>query len=685
MNAAKNPTKTYLTLEEIAAATGRDHSVVAKQAKKEGWPFEVEPGSARCRRFATDTLPKSLKDSFRPEYLIDQSAALSQAELREFTKKTNEIDAAIDVRTKRAKRRKAEPLPPTDDEAAAIWAEYDRRATGNKVEAKRRFEIVRAFKTLRANDLPKMACYDAIEDKYGESNTTVWRWLNAVKYLDHKDWLPALAPKWNGKTAEAEFSEDAWAFIKADWGRQSQPALTSVYARAVELAKQHGWDVPSYDTVLRRINAQPFWWKKLTREGGEALAQCFPAAQRDYSTLSLHQLWVSDGRKADLFCRWPDGSVSRPIVVAWQEARSRLCLGFEIGRVENADLIRYSFRVAASGSMALPREALLDNGRGYASKLFTGGQPTRYRFKIKEEDIPGIITLLGVNVVWATPGHGQSKPIESWWRTIAQTDKRAEFQGAYCGNNPLDKPEDCDAKNAVPIEAYRAALTEDIKAYNLRPHRGDSMDYRSPLAVYEELLESTAIRRPTDAQLRLCLLAAESVRLNEDHSVTLLGNRYWTERLAELPHRGPYVVRFNPENANDAVAIYDGERFLCEAPLTAKTGFRDQEAAKSHNRARNQFVKAKKQEAQSIAQMDDALRWTEKGKDLVDTETGEIVTKLPSPKVAEPVRPTKDYRPSGLAQIKSADAAMTQAEEDEQMRIYHDRGMEKIRAASGGR
>ena len=361
-------------------------------------------------------------------------------------------------------------------------------------------------------------------------------------------------------------------------------------------------------------------------------------------------MWCADGRKADVFCRWEDGTIGRPIVVAWLELRSRKCLGYEVGRTESADLIRLAFKRSAERVKALPRAALMDNGRGFCSKLLTGGAPTRFRFKVSDEDIPGILTLLGVKTIFATPFSGRSKPIESWFRAFAEVDKR--FPGAYVGAKPGDRPEDFDQKKAVPIAQFRKALDEAIALYHDTPHRGDAMDGRTPNEVYLAELPSTVVRQPTVEQLRLCLLAAEKIRLQKDGSIILQRNRYWDKALCALPVGVDYVVRHNPEDASEPVAVYRGDRFLCEARLYERTGFRDQEAAKAHNRARREFQRAKKLEAAAILGMREAKRWlprppNDQGKEAEPETTLDQKTP-PTPNVIELVRPKLDHRPEPL-------------------------------------
>ncbi len=347
---------------------------------------------------------------------------------------------------------------------------------------------------------------------------------------------------------------------------------------------------------------------------------------------------------ADLFCRWEDGKISRPIVIPWMEVRSRFILAYVIARTESADSIRLVFKEAAEKCGVIPEEVLVDNSRAFASKLLTGGAPTRFRFKIKEEEVPGIFTLLGIEVIFASPYRGQSKPIESFFRQFAEAEKR--FDGAYCGNRPDARPEDCDSAKAVPIEQYRKLLEEALAEYHARPHRGNAMEGRSPRKVYETLLPQCAPRQPTREQLRLCLLAAERVRLDRDTgAVRLMGNRYWSEALSELPRDHDYVVRFNPEDATAPVAVYEGERFICEAPIGARTGFRDREAAKTHARGRGQFLKARRDEAAAHQKMSKARAWSTPP-DVPDALQAKVAKAvLPAPNIVTLVRPERNYRP----------------------------------------
>lgn len=141
------------------------------------------------------------------------------------------------------------------------------------------------------------------------------------------------------------------------------------------------------------------------------------------------------------------------------------------------------------------------------------------------------------------------------------------------------------------------------------------------------------------------MLAAEKVRLDpRDHCVRLLGNRYWTEQCAALSPHIDYVVRFDPEDAMQPLALYLGSEFICDLPCVERGGFRDQQAAKDHKRAHQQFKKAHAEQLAAMAQMRKTRSWMTPAvpdpKDAPDAGAGA----LPLPKIAEPLRPLVDYR-----------------------------------------
>lgn len=207
---------------------------------------------------------------------------------------------------------------------------------------------------------------------------------------------------------------------------------------------------------------------------------------------------------------------------------------------------------------------------------------------------------MGITVEWAEPYSGQSEPIERFFRDYADNvDKR--YPGAYCGNKPDARPDDCDPKNAVPIADYIAMAEGWFVQFNEQAHSGDAMNNRSPKQVYEERIAHSTVRTPTNSQLRLCLMSAERVQLQGKRQfVKIMGNVYWCEALAALPSKGPYTARYNPDDAFADIQLYDGEMLICAVPLPEKTGFRDKVAAKAHSRERNAYIRNAKKADEAL-------------------------------------------------------------------------------------
>lgn len=624
-----------LSISDVATLMGISRQAVRKACAAGRYADAVKvPGNGGDGwTIPLSSLPQSAQQAYYLQKARDEAANIPNP--REQAQAHNQL--ALDMARKATTagnyhEPKLQPIPADQAEHKELWATWERAPKKAKIRAEIANKAMIAYENMRhAKIVPKGEIAKLIKEQYGISPPTLSRYRKAIKGQPRSVWVPLLTPRYKGRTTEAEFTTEAWEFIKQQWGSQSKPSITYAIREAMRLASDRGWVIPSHDTVERRIRDLPPWWVTLRRDGVKALEKLYPSQRRDYSTLRLHELWCSDGRKADVFCRWPDGTVSRPIIVGWMDLRSRVILGYSAGKVESADLIRLAFKNAAETCKAIPEAALMDNGRGFASKLLTGGTPNRFRFKVKDEDIPGILTMLGVDVTWATPGHGQAKPIESFWRTLGHMDKRDEFRGAYCANRPDAKPDEFDPKTAVPIETYLRLLQEEIREYHQRSHRGHSMDGKSPRDAYDELLPNSVIRQPTAEQLRLCLLAAEAIRLTPEHQIVVLGNRYWTEKLADLRRDRDYVVRFNPENASDPVSLYEADRFICDVPIIERTGFRDQQAAKDKTRAVKKFVRAKKEQDQAKREIHQAQEWF--------PSTSPQVPELSAPKLASLVRP----------------------------------------------
>lgn len=489
--------------------------------------------------------------------------------------------------------------------ASEAWDWFE--ALPEKVKAKARFRLetlARVDAMVAAGQGRYLAVNDAAR-LAGVSPRSVWSWIQACEGLAASDRLPYLAPRHRAvrrKVGRAECSPEFLAALKSDFLRLSQPSFTSCYRRAVRLAEANGWETLPERTMRRMYRRQVSRASEvLARRGVEALKRLTPAQQRDKSALRPLEVVNADFHKFDVFVRFPGEAgdagpiVCRPQMVAFQDVFSGRILSWRVDREPNAVAVQL-----AAGDMVeswgIPEHVLLDNGREFAAKAITGGTPTRYRFKVREDDIPGLFVALGCTVMWATPYSGQSKPIERAFRDLCDAvAKDPRFDGAWTGNRPDAKPEDYGSR-AVELEAFLGVLAEGIAEHNTRTGRRSEVAMgRSFAEVFDEAYATAPIRKASDAQKRLWLLGAEGLRADaRTGAIAFQGNTYHAPWLIEIAGQR-VVVRFDPADLWSGVHVYSAENeYLGHAPCQMKVGFKDSAEARHLAKARRAALAAER-------------------------------------------------------------------------------------------
>ena len=297
----------------------------------------------------------------------------------------------------------------------------------------------------------------------------------------------------------------------------------------------------------------------------------------------------ADCHKIDIFVQWPDGTINRPQIIAFQDLFSGKILSWRVDHDPNKVMV-----MAAFGEMienwGIPRHCLFDNGREFANKWLTGGTKTRFRFKICEDDPLGVLPQLGIEVHWATPAHGQAKPVERAFGDFARNiAKDPRFHGAYVGHRPDAKPENY-GQRAIPAETFLKVLAEGIAEHNARQGRlSHTAQGRSFNDTFAESYANAPIRKATGEQRRLWLMGQQVGKLNRDNGqLRLYNNWYHSDWMSQHPSL-KIIARFDPENLHAGVYIYgrDGA-FLGFAECRQKVGFFDLTAARENCTA--QFV-----------------------------------------------------------------------------------------------
>lgn len=493
--------------------------------------------------------------------------------------------------------RPSEPVPPP--EAGEIWEVFDTLPDTVKEKARERLAAIQMAEAFYRGGATHMVAMSQAARHAGVSMRSLYNWWDMIQGVEVGDRLAYLVPRHRlvaRKVNKAPCSRAFMEHLKSLYLRLEQPTFRQCYRTACKLAKANGWTVLAERTAQRRIEEEvPRVARVYAREGVAGLERCYPAQIRDRSQLVAMEAVNADCHKIDVFVRWPDGTVNRPQIVAFQDIYSGKILSWRVDHDPNKVMVMAAFGELVE-EWGLPRRCLFDNGREFANKWMTAGTPTRFRFKVREDDPLGVLPLLGIEVHWATPAHGQAKPIERAFRDLASDiAKDVRFDGAYVGNRPDAKPENYGSR-AIPAETFLKVVAEGIAEHNARSGRlsptalGRSFD-----ATFAESYAQVPIRKATEEQRRLWLMGQHVTRLRKDSGqIRLYGNFYHSDWMS-LRAGEKVVARFDPEDLHSGLHVYDADGgYLGFAECRQAIGFFDLVGAKEEARRNARIRRAAK-------------------------------------------------------------------------------------------
>ena len=418
----------------------------------------------------------------------------------------------------------------------------------------------------------------------GVSPRTIWDWLAKVEGLPEEKWGPALAPRRGGGKPQADVDPEAWAVLTSLYLSQNRKAWRTCCTEVAEdFCAPRGITLPNSKTLFAKLERDlGKAYIRAMRYGEEAERRLVPPLARTVADLHAMQIVNIDGHKLDFSIRWKDGTKSRPILIGIQDVYSRKMLAWTVAKSETMAAVRKAL-ANLFRDWGIPRTILMDNGRAFAGRAISGGQKNRYRFKVSKEEIAGVLTLLGVEAIWALPYRGSSKPIEREWKRLCEAvSKHPRIGKAYLGNKPENRPRGNGGEHVVDEAEALPFLERKIAQLNARRGRETEMGMGKYSAdeVFEASYSTSIIRKARTEDIRTALLEGVIRRADrQDGSVTISRNRYWHEALND--HLGENViVRFDPDNLHSSVQVCDRQgREICIAPIWEAVGFLDKEAA----------------------------------------------------------------------------------------------------------
>lgn len=532
---------------------------------------------------------------------------------------------------------------PAEDDAlrqGTAWSWYEAQPDSVKAEAERRNAIVAQVDALIESGIPvnNAVAALAIGEKVGASTLHAWRAM--VKGVPGADWLPHLAPRRKGGGRQVDIDPELWQVLISDYLRPERPTFSSCYWRASQIGEAKGLSLPSEKTLKRRFDAEIDKRLVTAKRGGkDALRQMLPPQRRSVAHLHAMEAVNIDGHKFDVWVRLPNGEEIRPIMIAIQDLYSRKMLAWRLGETESALLTRLAF-ADLFRDYGIPKSCTLDNGRAFASKEITGGAKTRYRFKIRADDPTGLLTALNIKTNWARPHHGQAKPIERFFRDVADyISRHPACAGAWTGNRIDNKPD----YKAKPIEwdVFVQIVNAGVKALNAKlGRRSEIANGRSFDQVFAASYATAPIGKATEEHMRQALLTSDRKTTDrKSGEIRLAHNRYWAPELMHIAGQ-KVTIRFDPDQLHGDIHVYDAAgRFLVTAQLIEDSGFHSLEAARARAKLEREHRKATR-ELEEREQLLAASAIAARMPDTADPE-------LPEPEVIRVVRPR--HRNGGAA------------------------------------
>lgn len=596
--------ETEVSMREIAEALGASIRTVRRRQDFRSWPYrEIPAPGSPLRLYEIPALPGDIQEALNAPSTTVKPPSKTPLATAQASGKMN-------------------PVPP---DSPALLERYESLPESRRQLARSKLAALdAAIAVSKREGIPLRAACERSGSFSAATLTAAWR---AVRGLPAHLRAPVLADRrWSGRGRPlAEIDPEAWQAFKADYLRAEQPGAAACHRRLARLAKARGWKIPkSPKALLRRLEAEvPPGAIALARLGPEASKNRVPPAIRDREALASMQVICCDGHTWDVRVLWADGSVGRPVMVAWQCVRSGEILGWRIDRSESAEAYRLSM-ADTLWARGAPGHVVADNGRGICAQVMTGGAENKFRGKAKAEsgsdpdpEVRGLLTeLVGEeNVHFAIPYNGRSKQIERAFRDFCDDIARdPRLAGFYSGPGPERKPHDYDSSKGVPLERFKAIVAEGIALHNSRPgRRGQGMDGRSCDEVFEACQREPFGRKLSPEQLSRWLLAADVVTARaSDGSVEVSGARYWCQELADAFAFKPKgkrkaVVRTDPQRLDRAARVeLPGGRLVALAEPQGRVPYLDAEAAAEAGKARSRALRADREALAAHRAMDAA-------------------------------------------------------------------------------
>jgi len=460
----------------------------------------------------------------------------------------------------------AEIAPPP---ATAATSTLISRSEEELTEATQLAEDIDAI--LRADDIGEAR--RSLAAKLGITERTIRNYLAAYK-KNHLGGLVRKKRRDHGKARAANRKAAEW--VKAEYIKPHQPSVKEIHEALSRQYVQSNIDAPSYSFVRSVCNSIDPDLVARCRIGEREYQNKFAYyAQRKKPPLP--RMWVDgDHHQCDRPVIFRDGSIGRPWLTAIRDNCTLEILGFSVNANQTAGKYSNSRTIASVLRQGILRK---QDERWPSFGLFDHFY-TDLGKDFRSKYIRAICHDLGISWVSARGYHGQSKPIERWFRTM-----EGQLRGlpGYIGNKPDNNPErqrigaprtwEEMRKDLMTIDQLEKELLDWILD---RYHHADSKALKgiSPMAALEaHNKKGWTVREVSDERALDLLLMERIERGGENPTVrrgkiqafgTTLEPRFFeAPELCELSGQDAQVY-YDPDKIGELI-VYKDNRFVCVA------------------------------------------------------------------------------------------------------------------------
>ena len=432
---------------------------------------------------------------------------------------------------------------------SAVDLKYSEVPSWAKLQAEKYVRILDASAGLKGKELK--AFIDNWNNNDKEEFTTSYPSLIKMRRRYFRYGVAGLISKHGQHLVGSCVPDDYFEYFKTLYLIEGGPSLRSCRDLTLGYAvRELGADrnnFPSFMAFKRRLDKEiPEQSIYLARNGQAAWNRKYNNfIDRDYSTITCNQVWVSDHAQIDVACYDENNKVVFPWVTVWRDYKSGKWLGWILQTGNpNSDLIFQSFYYAVE-EFGLPKDVIIDNGKDYRSKDFAGGRKD-FKIETNKNKTSAMLKELNVNVHFALPYNAQTKPVERDFLKIKEL--LSKHCVGYRGGNVVERPE----KLAKEIKDGKIMKFEDLKELfdktiinilNKKPSNGKNLNGRCPDDLfYEEYKEKIVTSK--DALKLFCSRASNTYTISKNGVKDgKLQTTYWADWMIHKKGTKVYLRR----------------------------------------------------------------------------------------------------------------------------------------------